>query len=175
MSEEPSNKQTRSNGQFAVVIALALFGVVFLLLFDDQTKWFRRVKWFGQPALWAWMSVVGMTLVGAIAVVQQWVRNAAPDSKSEYRFWMRACEYPIWFLFYAFSIQYVGYLLATILFTSLLGYRIGWRSRRQIAVTVAFAIAVVLAFRTGAGVSFPSGALYEYLPDGLRNFMLTYF
>ena len=68
-----------------------------------------------------------------------------------------------------------GYLPATLIFTILLTLRAGYRSRTALVSAAVGAVAIVLLFKTFLQVKLPAGRLYETLPDGLRQIMLTYF
>jgi len=76
---------------------------------------------------------------------------------------------------YVFIVPILGYLLSTILFTSTLSFRLGFRSAKHLLLAVVFGITVVVLFKTFLQVKVPGGQIYEYLPTTLRSFMLTYF
>ncbi len=175
MSNTQGSGKPIARGQLLVVAVMTLAAAVLWVMFDDQTKWFRRVQWYAQPALWSWMSVVGMTILGTLAGLLSWRKPRGYGTASELVFWLRATEYLAWFMGYTFVVSMIGYSPATLLFTPLLGIRIGWRSPAQIGICLLFGLAVILIFRTWLGVALPSSVLFEYLPALARNFMLTYF
>jgi len=65
--------------------------------------------------------------------------------------------------------------LETLGFMLVLTYRAGFREKRWFGWAVVVGLTVVLSFRTALQVRLPSGQLYEFLPPGFRNFMITYF
>ena len=69
----------------------------------------------------------------------------------------------------------LGYLLSTVLFTVLMAFRQGYLSTRYLVAAALMGLAIVLVFKTGLSVKIPGGAIYEYLPGGLRNFMILNF
>ncbi|MEZ5478349.1 MAG: hypothetical protein R3E95_12975 [Thiolinea sp.] len=84
-------------------------------------------------------------------------------------------EYALWFLLYVWVVPIIGYLPATLLFMPLLALRAGYRDKRQLLSMVAIGFVIVLLFKSFLAVKIPGGAIYEYLPDGLRSFMLLNF
>lgn len=89
--------------------------------------------------------------------------------------WLLALEYLAWFMAYVYITPIVGYLSATLVFLLLLTLRIGYRNRRMMIAAVVVALAIVLVFKSFLGVKIPGGAVYEYLPDALRSFMIINF
>ncbi|WP_238705153.1 tripartite tricarboxylate transporter TctB family protein [Parasedimentitalea marina] len=80
-----------------------------------------------------------------------------------------------WFIAYAAAVPYTGYLLTTVTFAVMLAFRAGYRSARALWSAVAASIVIVVLFKTVLKVNLPAGRIYEVLPDGLRQIMLTYF
>ena len=89
--------------------------------------------------------------------------------------WITSLEYAAWFIAYAAAVPYAGYLPATILFAIALGWRAGYRRTSTLVAAGAAAGVIVVLFKTLLRVNLPSGRVYEVLPDGLRQIMLTYF
>ena len=89
--------------------------------------------------------------------------------------WLRSLEYVCWYVVYVLAIPAIGYLPSTILFCVLLTLRLGYRSGRAVLSALAFALFVVLVFKTGFNVKIPGGALYELAPDRLRYILIRYF
>jgi len=84
-------------------------------------------------------------------------------------------EYAGWFIAYAIAVPYAGYLPSTIIFAVALALRAGYRNVSTLSIAAASAVVIVLLFKTFLKVNLPSGLIYESLPDGLRQMMLTYF
>ena len=76
---------------------------------------------------------------------------------------------------YVYLMPLLGYLPATLVFMCLLTLRLGYRNLRYLLIAAVIAIAIVLFFKTALAVKISGGAIYEYLPDGLRNFMIINF
>jgi len=53
--------------------------------------------------------------------------------------------------------------------------RSGYRGKTALISAVAAAIVIVIVFKAFLQVKIPSGEIYEILPDGIRQIMLTYF
>ena len=62
-----------------------------------------------------------------------------------------------------------------VLFAVALSLRAGYRSARMLIAAVLSSIVIVVLFKAVLKVNLPSGLIYETLPNGLRQFMLTYF
>ena len=80
-----------------------------------------------------------------------------------------------WFIAYAAPFPYGGYLPATVFFAVALAVRAGYRSARMLIAAVLSSVVIIVLFKAVLKVNLPSGLIYEALPDGLRQFMLTYF
>jgi hypothetical protein len=89
--------------------------------------------------------------------------------------WITSLEYAGWFIAYAFAVPYGGYLPSTVAFAVALALRVGYRKATTVVAAALAAVVIVLLFKTLLKVNLPSGLIYESLPDGLRQIMLTYF
>ena len=76
---------------------------------------------------------------------------------------------------YVFAVPQIGYLLATVIFVTLMALRVGYRGPRMLGIAAATGLGIVLIFKTALSVKIPGGAVYEHLPDALRNFMIVNF
>jgi hypothetical protein len=90
------------------------------------------------------------------------------------RVWLGFAEYAGWFLLYVLLVPLLGYLPMSIVMAAALLWRWGYRSGRMMLVAVGLGLFTVLLFKTGLRVNVPGGAVYEYLPAGLRNFFIVY-
>ena len=68
----------------------------------------------------------------------------------------------------------VSRLPATVLFCLVLTYRLGYRGAKFHVAAALTAVATVVVFKSFLGVKIPGGAVYEYLPAALRNFMVLH-
>ena len=158
-----------------------IFAAVFLILtiflisqIGEQTKTVSRAKWFAQPSFWP---TVSLYLMGFFAFLH-WLSSAMSERiygrLEEVTFWARSLEYVLYFLIYVVAVPQLGYLLSTILFSVFLTLRAGFRGARTILTAVLFGIIVTVLFRGFLAVKIPAGAVYEFLPDSIRAFALTY-
>ncbi|NKB54044.1 MAG: hypothetical protein GKR97_17840 [Rhizobiaceae bacterium] len=124
------------------------------------------------------MAIVGMVIFGAgemVVSTRRFRSNAEGKIPTELFVWLRAIEFAFWFLIYVMVVPVVGYLLSTIVFCVLLTWRLGYRSKAYLMSGALTGFAVVFIFKTCLSVKIPGGQIYEYLPDGLRNFMILNF
>ena len=56
-----------------------------------------------------------------------------------------------------------------------LAFRAGYRGPRMLCAAALTGLSIVLIFKTTLSVKIPGGAIYEYLPDIFRNFMIVNF
>ena len=169
-----SHAKPGTAGNLPFAIAFVVVALVLLSQLGSETKFSAKGNLFAQPRFWPGVSVLGMVLFGTAHLAMVW-RKKAEGHRREALIWLRAAEYVVWFMAYVLAVPAIGYLGATILFTALLALRQGYRKARQVGTAIAIGIAVVLIFKTGLAVKIPGGAIYEYLPGGLRNFMIVNF
>lgn len=163
----------------------ALFAGIFLaiavLLFSQlgaETKFSAKAwgtkKMFAQPAFWPGVGVIGMCVFGALHAIAAFTRRAGRDAFEAVQ-WFRALEYLAWFMGYVWAVPIIGYLPATLIFMGALAIRAGYRDRRMIFAALATGLGIVVVFKSFLSVKIPGGAVYEYLPDALRSFMILNF
>ena len=169
----PSTTPSRG-GQLVFAIAFAVFAVLLLSQLTAETKYSAGKQLFAQPRFWPGASVVGMVLFG-LAYLWQSLRAGTGRVGPELLLWVRSLEFLAWFMAYVFAVPQIGYLLATVLFMALLVFRLGYRSTGTLFKAMLVGFVVVLIFKTGLAVQIPGGAIYEYLPQALRSFMITNF
>lgn len=154
--------------------AFLIASLILLSQLGAETKFSAKGQMFAQPRFWPAVGVIGMVVFGAAYLVETY-RGRVPTSGVEPLIWLRAVEYFVWFMAYVIAVPIIGYLAASICFTVLLALRLGYRSARHLGLAAGVGIAVVLVFKTGLSVKIPGGAVYEYLPDALRNVMIVNF
>ena len=165
---------------FAVAMyALALF---LLIQLPDQTRWFNRVDLLLQPRFWPTVVLSALTFFSGLYLMQSWLARRDPDHldtslvpAGELLRWLRPLEYALYFVAYAASIPWLGYLLSTVLFMPLLGLRTGIRSLPGLGLLAGIGAGIVLVFKTGLEVRMPPGALYDLFPPAARNFLIRNF
>ena len=185
-----TQEQAAQPGNLLFILVFLLFAVILLLQLGTETKFSSTGKLFAQPRFWPAVGVIGMVLFGLaqLAVtISRIATGKATDNVTghtpvnsdgiavELLTWARSLEYLLWFMLYVSAVPIVGYLAATIIFTVLLALRMGYRDRKQIFAAAMLGTGIVLVFKTGLSVKIPGGAVYEYLPAALRNFMIVNF
>jgi hypothetical protein len=154
----------------ALIVALFLLSQVF-----DQTAYKKGAKLFAQPRFWPAVSLLAMAGFAAFHLLGSVLSERIAGRWREVLLWVSALEYAAWFVVYAFVVPYAGYLPSTVIFSILLTLRAGYRSHLMLISAAVSAVTIVLLFKTFLKVKLPSGLVYEFLPDGLRQIMLTYF
>ena len=161
-----------------IVFAVASFLVAVALaaMWSSETAWANGQPWSRQPGLWPLIAIVGMLVFGAGELVACLVRNARAGGGNvlaELGTWAKAGEYVAWFLIYVMAVPYIGYLPASVLFATLLAFRLGYRGLTLLLAPL-IALGIVVVFKAGLSVRIPGGAVYDLLPQGLRNFLVVY-
>lgn len=167
----------RRPGDLLFALLFFAFAAFLLSQLGVQTTWVKRGDLYAQPGLWPAIGLGGMTLFGLVYLVGAWRGRGAREDRAvqEAREWLRGLEYAGWFMVYVLAAPVVGYLLATLVFTVSLTLRMGYRGRPMVLAAAAMALAIVVLFKSLLQVKIPGGAVYEHLPDALRNFMILYF
>lgn len=159
-----------------LIFALGFLAISALLLsqITGQTTWVDKTAFFAQPRFWPAIGLGGMVLLGALHLRKMpWRRFTAQD-REELVKWARVIEFAGWFMAYVLLVPVLGYLPATLIFVPLLTRRMGYRGPRMFWLSIAFALVVVVVFKTFLSVKIPGGMIYEYLPGGLRGFFILY-
>ena len=146
-----------------------------------------RVTRFGRILKQSWVAPMLCLIVFVPAAIWN-MRNSVTAYKWRKRFhlptnlsyefeqWSRALEFVAYFIAYTVIVPVLGYLLSTIVFGLFLTWRLGYRSRRWIGITVLASFAIVVVFRTFLQIKTPVNIwLYDQLPVAMKSFMLSYF
>ncbi len=155
-------------------LLFVLLSVVLLSQIGTQTIWSSGKQLSAQPRFWPSIGLIMMLGFGALHL---WQKRSERQNGSlgEIVLWLRGLEYVVWFISYVFLVPVLGYLPASILVAVALVLRVGLRSIRWITSAILLAFGIVFVFRILLRVNVPGGAAYHWLPNGLSNFMLTYF
>ncbi|MEW2915788.1 tripartite tricarboxylate transporter TctB family protein [Ruegeria sp. ANG10] len=167
-------KRYRRPGDVVFALAFLVFAVFLLTQLGEQTKVVKRTKWFAQPGFWPMVSLWAMAIFAFLHWLSSAMSDRIPGRWPEVAFWFRSLEYVVYFLVYVAVVPLLGYLPSTVLFAVFLAVRTGFRSPGAIGLAAAFGIAVTVIFRAFLQVKIPAGAAYEYLPESVRAFALTY-
>ena len=114
---------TRPGNTLFVVIFL-LFALFLLSQIGGQTRFSPRGQLFAQPRFWPAVGVIGMVGFGAAHLLMNWRQHQSGWATEAFA-WLRSLEYLIWFMIYVALVPSIGYLLATMMFTTLLALRAG--------------------------------------------------
>ena len=194
MPNEPDNPETgaepapalfevrRRPGDLLFATASFVLALFLLIRLPDQTRWFNRIDLLLQPRFWPSVVLGAFVIFSGLHLLQSWRARRDPDHPdrspvplAELLRWMRPLEYALYFVAYAASIPWLGYLLATVAFMPLMGLRTGIRSLSGLCLLAGFGVGIVLVFKTGLEVRMPPGALYELFPPAVRNFLIRNF
>lgn len=159
-----------------LIFALVLLGFSILLLSQTpfQTRWIEKTQFFAQPRFWPALSLGTMVVLGLAHLLQLPWRRFQRADRIEVVKWAVALEYAGWFMVYVLIVPVIGYLPATVIYVPLLGWRLGYRSRKMILIGILFAITTVVVFKGMLSVKIPGGMIYEYLPGAMRSFFILY-
>ncbi len=175
-SLDPTQKKSHA-AELLVAVALTIFAIFLLGMITSQVKYFHSKPFYKQPGLWAGIGLVGMVLSGIFYTIMLWIKrfrlsNKQPSFSTELKLWASSVEYFAWFMGYVFSVPWIGYLAATIMLSLLLTIRLGYRKLKFYLAAVFTATAIVVIFKSLLQVKIPGAAVYEYLPDTIRNFFI---
>ncbi len=162
-------------GQLIFALAFFAFSALLLLLIRDQTVWVNKTRLVAQPRFWPAIGLGAMTLLGALHLHRLPWRQVTRRDWREVRKWASALEFAGWFMAYVLLVPVLGYLPVTLVFVPVLSWRMGYRSRSMMAVSLGFAVGVVVLFKGFLGARIPGAMIYEYLPGGLRSLFILYF
>lgn len=159
-------------GQLIFALAFFAAGLVLLSQIGTQTQWAEKTKLVAQPRFWPAVALGLMVVAGGFHLARLPWRRVTGHDLAEARKWGTVLEFSAWFMAYVFLVPLLGYLPVTVVFVPALAWRMGYRSRAMIGISIAFAVTVVVLFKTFLSVKIPGGAVYEYLPGTLRSFFI---
>ncbi len=168
-------KRYRRPGDLVFAWLALIFSVLLLSQLADQTAWKAGGKLAEQPRFWPAVSLGGMAVFAALHLLASALSERIQGRWQEVWLWITSLEYAGWFIAYALVVPYAGYLPSTVIFAVVLALRVGYRRAATLIAAALSAVVIVLLFKTMLKVNLPSGLVYEALPDGLRQLMLTYF
>ncbi len=168
-------KRYRRPGDIVFAWAALIFSVFLLSQLADETAWKNGGKLFAQPRFWPAVSLSAMAAFAAFHLLGSALSERIEGRWAEVWLWVSSLEYAGWFIAYALVVPYAGYLPSTVLFAVALAVRVGYRRGLPLAVAALSAVVIVLLFKTFLKVNLPTGLIYDSLPNGLRQIMLTYF
>jgi hypothetical protein len=168
-------KRYRRPGDLVIATLSFVFALFLASNLPFQTTWVARAKLFAQPAFWPTVAITAMVLFSGLHVVGALVSERIPGRRKEVLQWLKAVEFPIWFLAYVMLVPRLGYLPSTVLFITTLTLRLGYRGWRWMLTAVLLSVVIVVLFKGFLQVKIPAGAIYDLLPQGaLRSLFLTY-
>lgn len=167
-------KRYRRPGDIVFAIVFLAISLFLLLQLNSQTEFKSGGKLFAQPRFWPAVSLFAMTVFAALHLLGSALSERIHGRWKEVGLWLSSIEYAAWFVIYALVVPYAGYLPTTIAFALLLILRAGYRSRTALWGAAISAVVIVVLFKSLLQVKLPAGQVYNALPDGLRQYMLTY-
>ena len=168
-------RRYRRPGDIVFAWIALIFALFMLSQLFDQTAFKEGGKLFAQPRFWPAVSLIGMVAFAGLHLLSSALSERIEGRWKEVWAWLSAFEYAGWFIAYAAAVPYAGYLPSTVLFALLLTLRVGYRSKLALVSAAVSALVIVVLFKSLLSVNLPAGKVYEVLPDGLRQIMLTYF
>jgi hypothetical protein len=166
---------TPKAGEYFFIVLLFVFSVFLLSQLGEQTSYSTKGKLVAQPAFWPAIAVGGMTLFSGLHLLTRYQKNMTQGLGFEIFTWAKTLEYVAWFMVYVNAVPYIGYLPATLIFCLLLAFRLGYRRKQTLLLAMLTGFGIVVGFKTLLSVKIPGGAVYEYLPQALRNLMIINF
>ena len=168
-------KRDRRTGDLIFALLFLAFSIFLLANLGEQTKWIKGAKLLSQPSFWPSVSLIGMTFFAMFHLLGSMMSPRIFGRIKEIGFWLRSLEYAAWFIAYVWVVPIIGYLPATLLLMPILVFRVGYREKQLLLLSVVIGFAIVVVFKSFLSVKIPGGMIYEYLPDVVRSFMLTNF
>jgi hypothetical protein len=168
-------KRYRRPGDIVFAWAFLAISVFLLSQLANETAINSSGKLYARPYFWPAISLSGMALFAALHLVGSILSERIEGRWREILFWVRSIEYALWFLAYAMIVPTIGYLLSSIILLVLLVIRVGYYDKKSIGYAALAALVIVVIFKAFLRVKLPSGAVYEYLPDAIRQFMMVNF
>jgi len=165
----------RKSGDLVFALSFLLVSLWLLSQLGEQTQWVKRTKLVAQPSFWPSVALYGMAGFAFLHFLGSLLSPRIYGRLAEVKLWLRSLEYAAWFMTYVWVVPQLGYLLSTVLFMPLLTWRVGFREKKQLIGIAGVGFFIVVLFKSFLAVKIPGGAIYEYLPVGIRSFMLVNF
>ncbi|QBF30630.1 tripartite tricarboxylate transporter TctB family protein [Thalassococcus sp. S3] len=162
-------------GQLLFALGFLLISVILLAQIGEQTRWVNGTQLAAQPRFWPAVGLIMMVVMGGLHLWRLPWRRVSRDDRAETWRWAQALEFAGWFMAYVLLVPILGYLPMTLIFVPALAWRMGYRSRAILAISLAFAFAVVVLFKSVLSVRIPGGLVYDYLPGAVRSFFILNF
>ena len=166
-------RRERRPGDLVFACGFLIVALALAVALPTQARFLGNKDLVAEPGFWPLVGVVMMVVFGAIHFVGTLNAPRLAGRGKEVILWLRSLEFVGWFFVYVMVVPVIGYLPASVIFALLLCLRLGYRSFAVLAIACIFAVAVVLVFKAGLGVRIPGGAIYQYLPEGLRTFFVV--
>jgi len=167
-------KRYRRPGDMVFAWVFFVFSVFLITQIGTQAPWRGTRQMFSQPAFWPAVSLALMVLFSGMHLLSSILSPRIPGRWAEVWQWVRTLEYAGWFLIYVSAVPLLGYLPTTIIAAVLLALRAGYRRPSHLLALAVLGAVIVIGFRGFLQVRIPAGAVYDYLPDAIRVFFLTY-
>lgn len=161
-------------GQLLFALGFLALSVLLLSQIGRETDWVEKTRLTAQPRFWPAIGLGVMVLAGGLHLWRlPWKRLTRFDRAEAVR-WLSVLEFALWFMAYVLIVPILGYLPVTMIFVPALAWRMGYRTRFMMILSVLFAVTVVVVFKGFLSVRIPGGMIYDYLPGALRSFAILY-
>lgn len=165
----------RRPGDFILSLAAFLFALLLLESMSRQTTLIDGQALYAQPSFWPRIAVYSMVLFSGLHLIGAMMSERIRGRKEEVVYWIRSIEFALWFIAYVLIVPRLGYLPATLIFTNLLAFRLGYRRWTWFLAATVFSIVVVIVFKGLLQVKIPAGDIYSLLPAGkFRLFVMLW-
>lgn len=168
-------RRERRPGDLVFAFGFFLFAMICAVALPSQAKFLGNKVLVSEPGFWPMVGVTMMVFFGALHLLSTWNAPRLPGRLTEVLHWVRSIEFVAWFIAYVMAVPIIGYLASTMVFALLLTFRLGYRKLPVLGAALLFAFVVVVVFKSGLGVKIPAGAIYQYLPDSIRTFVMVNF
>lgn len=168
-------RRQRRPGDFFFACLFLAFALFLLVNVGGQSAWKAGGKTVAQARFWPAISLGGMVLFAGLHLIGSAVSPREFGRWREVGRWVLSMEFAVWFIAYAALVPFIGYLPSTLLVSVILVVRSGYREPSLLVTTVVLSVLIVGVFRGLLQVKLPSGAIYDYLPDGIRQIFYIYF
>ncbi|MBV1790711.1 hypothetical protein KQ940_21835 [Marinobacterium sp. D7] len=164
---------------------LLLVSLVLLCLIPDQAAWVDTKRgWYTQPMIGSTLGLVVMAMFSLVRVAQSFkdFRNSPigrGDNTVELVFdgldsFRTALVSSLLFFLYIQSLELLGFMLSTAIFTTVLLWLSRLLNRTWLIANLLTVAALILIFRVGLHIWLPDAWLYSLLPDNLSDLANQY-
>ncbi|WP_246590252.1 tripartite tricarboxylate transporter TctB family protein [Marinobacterium ramblicola] len=183
--ETPDSDGALEDRSYGIYWFLLLVSLVLLCLIPDQAAWVDTKRgWYTQPMIGSTLGLVVMAMFSLVRVAQSFkdFRNSPigrGDNTVELVFdgldsFRTALVSSLLFFLYIQSLELLGFMLSTAIFTTVLLWLSRLLNRTWLIANLLTVAALILIFRVGLHIWLPDAWLYSLLPDNLSDLANQY-